>query len=60
MPWALRSVMSRLAAMSRGRARVVGDAQQHRGLGRSGSSGSSPLRMHHYFQNFIASFQLQM
>jgi hypothetical protein len=30
------------------------------GRGRSGSSGSSPLRTHHYFQNFIASFQLQM
>ena len=30
MPWALRSVMSRLAAMSR--ARVVDDAQQHPGV----------------------------
>jgi hypothetical protein len=30
MPWALLSVMSGLAAMSR--ARVVGDAQQHPGV----------------------------
>jgi hypothetical protein len=57
MPWALHSVMSGLAAMSRGRApRSGGDAQQHPGVAGQEAPARHPLRADHYFQKSIASF----